>query len=163
MFLWLSSYKNKRYKTLHFLFIAVSLLMRLTTLYLVSSKITTFDDFTALALLWPFNYRFNFLMNGYAPMRIMQYFLLLTNLVIVFVHWVSTGVLYEPRYFHCFGTIFPNLNFVFVSTCATRPVHIQSDQYRSCSTVKQRRALFIPMGNNQKQRCGSELTKWHGI
>ena len=27
----------------------------------------------------------------------MQYFLLLTNLVIIFVHWVSTGVLYEPR------------------------------------------------------------------
>ena len=27
----------------------------------------------------------------------MQYLLLLTNLVIVFVHWVSTGVLYEPR------------------------------------------------------------------
>ena len=27
----------------------------------------------------------------------MQYFLLLNNFVIVFVHWVSTGVLYEPR------------------------------------------------------------------
>ena len=27
----------------------------------------------------------------------MQYFLLPTNLVIVFVHWVGTGVLYEPR------------------------------------------------------------------
>ena len=26
----------------------------------------------------------------------MQYFLLLTNLVVIFVHWVSTGVLYEP-------------------------------------------------------------------
>ena len=45
---------------------------------------------------------------------------------------------------HCFGTIFPNLNFVFASICAaqpptptptTPPVHIQSDQYRSCSTV----------------------------
>ena len=58
---------------------------------------------------------------------------LLTNLVIVFVHRVSTGVLYEPR--HCFGTVFLNLNFVFASICAARPVHIQSDQYRSCSTV----------------------------
>ena len=29
----------------------------------------------------------------------MQYFLLLTKLVIVFVHWVSTGALYEPRLF----------------------------------------------------------------
>ena len=69
----------------------------------------------------------------------MQYFLLLTNLVIVFVHWVSTGVLYELR-LHCFGTIFPNLNFVFASISAACLVHIQSDQYRSCSTVKQRRA-----------------------
>ena len=68
---------------------------------------------------------------------------------------------------HCFGTIFPNLNFVFASICAARPVHIQSDQYRSCSTVKQRRAVgaapFISMGNNQKQRCGSEFAKWHDI
>ena len=42
---------------------------------------------------------------------------------------------------HCFGTIFPNLNFVFASICAARPVHIQSDQYRSYSVVKQRRAV----------------------
>ena len=42
---------------------------------------------------------------------------------------------------HCFGTIFPNLNFVFASIiCAARPVHSQSDQYRSCTTVIQRRA-----------------------
>ena len=34
--------------------IVVSLFMRLTTLHLVSSKITTVDDFTALALLRPF-------------------------------------------------------------------------------------------------------------
>ena len=66
----------------------------------------------------------------------MQYFLLLTNLVIVFVHWVITVVLYEPRQCSLFGTIFPNLNFVFASICAARPVHTQSAQYRSCSTVK---------------------------
>ena len=41
----------------------------------------------------------------------------------------------NPDNVHCFGTIFPNLNFVFASVCAARPVHIQSDQYRSCSTV----------------------------
>ena len=65
----------------------------------------------------------------------MQYFLLPTNLVIVFVHWVSTVVCCtNPDNVHCFGTIFPNLNFVFASICAARPVHIQSDQYRSCST-----------------------------
>ena len=41
----------------------------------------------------------------------------------------------NPDNVHCFGTIFLNLNFVFASICATRPVHIPSDQYRSCSTV----------------------------
>ena len=47
----------------------------------------------------------------------------------------------DPGNVHCFGTIFPNLNFVFVSICAARPVHIQSDQYRSWLTVKERRAV----------------------
>ena len=65
----------------------------------------------------------------------MQHFLLLTNLVIVFVHWVSTDVLYEPRQCSLFWDYIPELNFVFASICATRPVHIQSDQWRSCSTV----------------------------
>ena len=41
----------------------------------------------------------------------------------------------NPDNVNCFGTIFPNLNFVFASICAACPVHIQSDQYRSCSTV----------------------------
>ena len=65
----------------------------------------------------------------------------------------------NPDNVHCLGTTFPNVNFVFASICAARPVHIQSPQYRSCSTVKQRRA----MGSNQKQCCGSEFTKWHDI
>ena len=34
---------------------------------------------------------------------------------------------------NCFGTIFPNLNFVFASIWAAHPVHIEFDQYRSCS------------------------------
>ena len=41
----------------------------------------------------------------------------------------------NPDNVHCFGTIFPNLNLVFASICAARPVQIQSDQDRSCSTV----------------------------
>ena len=73
----------------------------------------------------------------------------------------------NPDNVHCFGTIFPNLNFVSASICAARPVHIQSDQYRSCSTVTQRRAFgaapCIPMGSNRKQRSGSEFAKWHDI
>ena len=43
----------------------------------------------------------------------------------------------NPNNVNCFGTIFPNLNFVFASIWAARPVHIESDQYRSCSTVIQ--------------------------
>ena len=43
----------------------------------------------------------------------------------------------NPNIVNCFGTIFPNLNFVFASIWAASPVHIGSDQYRSCSTVKQ--------------------------
>ena len=37
----------------------------------------------------------------------MQYFLLPTNLVIVFAHWVSTGVLYEPRQCSLFWDYIP--------------------------------------------------------
>ena len=36
-----------------------------------------------------------------------QYFLLPTNLVIVFVHWISTGVLYEPRQCSLFWDYIP--------------------------------------------------------
>ena len=53
---------------------------------------------------------------------------------------LALGCCTNPNKVHCFGIIFPNLNFVFASICAARPIHIQSDQYRSCSTVKQRRA-----------------------
>ena len=96
----------------------------------------------------------------------MQYFccwlILLSSLYIELAVVCCTN----PDNVHCFGTILPNLNFVFVSICAARPVHIQSEQYKS-STVKQRRAVgaapFIPMRSNQKQRCGSELAKWHDI
>ena len=44
----------------------------------------------------------------------------------------------NPDNVHCFETIFLNVNLVFFASIgAARPVHIQSDQYRSCSTVKQ--------------------------
>ena len=58
----------------------------------------------ASAVFWPLRH----LLDSYAKIRLkmwhtfkhfihMQYFLLPTNLVIVFVHCVSTGVLYEPQ------------------------------------------------------------------
>ena len=40
--------------------------------------------------------------------------------------------------FIVFGTIFPNLKFVFAAVCAARLVPMQSDEKRNCSTVKQR-------------------------
>ena len=86
----------------------------------------------------------------------MQYFLLPTNLVIVFVHWVSTVVCCtNPDNVHCFGTIFPNLNFVFASICAARPVHIQSDQYRSCSTVNK-----VNNVTTRGDRCSRHSSRW---
>ena len=73
----------------------------------------------------------------------------------------------NPDTVNCFGNIFPNLNFVFVSICAARPVHFQSEQFRSCWTVKQRCAVgaapHILIWSNQKQRCGSEFAKWQDI
>ena len=85
----------------------------------------------------------------------MQYFLLPTNLVIVFVHWVSTVVCCTSLdNVHCFGTTFPNLNFVFASICAARPVHIQSDQYRSCSTVNKVNNVTT------RDRCSRHSSRW---
>ena len=60
----------------------------------------------------------------------------------------------NPNNVNCFGTIFPNLNMVFASIWAARPVHIESDQYRSCSTVKQGPAVgatpSTPIGEQPK-------------
>ena len=43
----------------------------------------------------------------------MQYFLLPTNLVIVFVHWVSTGVLYQPGQCSWFWDYIPEFKLCF--------------------------------------------------
>ena len=60
----------------------------------------------------------------------------------------------NPNNVNCFGTIFPNLNFVWASIWAARPVHIESDQYRSYSTVKQGPAVgaipSTPIGEQPK-------------
>ena len=48
----------------------------------------------------------------------MQYISLLTNLVIVFVRWVSTGVLYEPRQCSLFWDYIPESKLCFcVNLC----------------------------------------------
>ena len=48
----------------------------------------------------------------------MHYFLLLTNFVIVFVHWVSTGVLREPRQCSLFWDYIPESKLCFcVNLC----------------------------------------------
>ena len=99
----------------------------------------------------------------------MQYFLLLTNLVILFVHWVSTGVLYEPRQCSLFWDYIHESILCFcVNLCcpsvrhSIRPIQkLLNCQTTTCGGCHS--APFIPMGSNQKQRCGSEFTKWHDI
>ena len=67
------------------------------------------------------------------------------------LRWLS---IYNPNNVNSFGAIFPNLNVVFASIWAARPVHFESDQYRSCSTVKQGPAVgatpSTPIGEQPK-------------
>ena len=51
----------------------------------------------------------------------MQYFLLLTNIVIVFVHWFSTGVLYEPRQCSLFWDYIPESKLCFCLNLCRSP------------------------------------------
>ena len=95
----------------------------------------------------------------------MQYFLLPTNLIIVFVHWVSTGVLYEPRQCSLFWDYIPESKLCFClnlyrppGAYSIRPIQklLNCQQRDDAHWVLQ---AFIPMGSNQKQRCGSEFAK----
>ena len=95
----------------------------------------------------------------------MQYFLLPTNLVIVFVHWVSIGVLYEPRQCSLFWDYIPESKLCFClnlcrppGTYSIRPIQklLNCQQRDDVRWVLQ---AFIPMGSNQKQHCGSEFAK----
>ena len=51
----------------------------------------------------------------------MQYFLLLTNLVIVFVHWISTDVLYEPWKCSLFWDYIPEYKLCFCLNLCSPP------------------------------------------
>ena len=93
-----------------------------------------------------------------------EYFLLLTNLVIVFVHWVRTGVLYEPRQCSLFWDFIPEYKLCFcVNLChPSCPYSIRPIQkLLNCQTTT--RGAALSMGSNQKQRCGSGFVKWHDI
>ena len=88
----------------------------------------------------------------------MQYFLLPTNLVIVFVHWASTGVLYEPRQCSLFWDYIPESKLCFClnlcrppGTYSIRPIQ----KLLNCQQRDDALQPFIPMGSNQKQRCDS--------
>ena len=91
--------------------------MSLTTICFVSSKITIVDDFTALVLCGP---RFNFPLYYNAP----GVFFYVVNFLLCSTFMCCRN----PDKVHCFGTIFPNLKFVFASVCAARPVPMQSDE-----------------------------------
>ena len=81
------------------------------------------------------------------------------NIELALVCWTN------PDDVHCFRTIFRNLIFVFASICAARPVHIQSNQYRSCSTVKQRRAVSAihPDGMGATKNSAVSLSSWNDM
>ena len=94
----------------------------------------------------------------------MLYFLLLTKLVIVCVHWVSTGVLYEPRQCSLFWDYIPESKRCFcVNLCRpSGPYSIRPIQklLNSHTTIGSNQKT---MGSNRKQRCGSQFAKWHDI
>ena len=90
----------------------------------------------------------------------LHYFLLLTNLVIVFVHWVSIGVLYKPRECSLFWDYIPEYKLCFrLNLChPSGPYIIRPIQkLLNCQTTT--RSGWC----NKKQRCGSEFAKWHDI
>ena len=96
----------------------------------------------------------------------MQYFLLPTNLVIVFVHWVSTGVLYEPRQYSLVWDYIPESKLCFCLNLCRPPGTYSIRPIQKLPNCQQRDdarwvlfQAFIPMRSNQKQRCGSEFVK----
>ena len=82
----------------------------------------------------------------------LQYFLLPNNLVIVFVDWVSTGVLYEPRQCSLFWDYIPESKLCFClnlchppSEYSIRPIQ----KFLNCQQRDDARWVlqaFIPMG-----------------
>ena len=93
-------------------------------------------------------------------------FLLPTNLVIVFVHWVSTGVLYEPWQCSLFWDYIPESKLCFCLNLCRPPGTYSIRQIHKLLNCQQRDdarwvllQAFIPMGSNQKRRRGSEFAK----
>ena len=86
----------------------------------------------------------------------MQYFLVPTNLVIVFVHWVSTGVLYEPRQCSLFRDYIPESKLCFCLNLCRPPGTYSIRPIQKLLNCQQRDdALWvllqasISMGSNQ--------------
>ena len=100
----------------------------------------------------------------------MHYFLLLSSLVIVFVYWVSTGVLYEPRQCSLFWDyILESKLCCCLNRCESvppvrsifNPANTEIAQLSNQRRVVRGAAPFWWPGSNQKQRCGSDFAKWH--
>ena len=87
----------------------------------------------------------------------MQYFLLPTNLVIVFVHLVSTGVLYEPRQYSLFWDYIPESKLCFClnlcrppGTYSIQPIQKLLNCQQCDGVLWVLLQAFILMGSNQK-------------
>ena len=70
----------------------------------------------------------------------------------------------NPDNVPCFGTIFPNMDFFHQSAPLVRsPCSPMKIEIAQLSNGALGAAQLIPMGDNQKQRCGSEIARWHYI
>ena len=89
----------------------------------------------------------------------MQNLLLLTYLVNVFVHWVSTAVLYEPRQFSLFWDYFPKSKLCFcINLCRpSGPYSIRPIQkLLNCQTMMPARWVLL-----HPSRWGATIqTRW---
>ena len=86
----------------------------------------------------------------------MQYFLFLINLVMVFVHWVRSGVLYEPRQCSLFLEYIPECKLLFLRQ-SVPPV----------SSIFNPPDTEVAQLSNNDARWGATktalFTKWHDI
>ena len=67
----------------------------------------------------------------------------------------------NPNNVNCFGTIFPNLNFVFASNLSRSILNPTNTEVAQLSNKDPLSVLLHPprLGSNQKQRCGSGFAK----
>ena len=85
----------------------------------------------------------------------MQYFLLPTSLVIVFVHWVSTGVLYEPRQCSLFWDYIPESKLCFCHNLCRPARYIFNPTNTEVAQLSTTWRRAVPGYSRHSSRCGA--------